>query len=435
MKKITKGIIGGALACVMACAFAAAGCGPKTYTITFDYNYTGAPAAMTQKVEDGALAAKPADPTRSGYTFDNWYTTSACTAAVDFTAAIHADATYYAGWSEAVTTYTVTAVVNGVSTQYTVKDGGTLSIETPTAEGKVFSGWFTDEDCTKAYDLSSPVTSNVTIYAGWLDFELKEGYVAIYYMMNDGSGSVYTVEQVKKDGRVLSTPAAPSRANYEFKNWYLEPECVNSFNSASYGKVSDTLYLYAAWNTTYTFEAEYTNLYNSEDEPRHFYGYSNDYFGEKAVLDGSEVDASNGYYVAGTYDNGQYIYFDIYSSKTVMDAQLTLRCSCEGGWFTVPLVFTPDNYTILVNGTALTSFQISLDNSKLELGSGSMLNFADCYISNITLKEGWNTIRFENNSDTKGQGGTLYCESPLLDCIKITTDATLTWNPVLSNVK
>lgn len=44
--------------------------------------------------------AKPADPTREGYTFGGWYTDEACTKAYDFSAAVTADMTLYAKWNK-----------------------------------------------------------------------------------------------------------------------------------------------------------------------------------------------------------------------------------------------------------------------------------------------------------------------------------------------
>lgn len=67
------------------------------YTVTFEVN--GGSAVDAQKVVSGAQATKPADPTRSGYTFKGWYSDSGLTTAFDFTAAITADTTIYAKWS------------------------------------------------------------------------------------------------------------------------------------------------------------------------------------------------------------------------------------------------------------------------------------------------------------------------------------------------
>ena len=48
-------------------------------------------------VANGSVA-KPADPTRKGYTFAGWYTDEACTEAYDFSVAVTADMTLYAKW-------------------------------------------------------------------------------------------------------------------------------------------------------------------------------------------------------------------------------------------------------------------------------------------------------------------------------------------------
>ena len=44
--------------------------------------------------------AKPADPTREGYTFAGWYTDEACTEAYDFSVAVTGDMTLYAKWTK-----------------------------------------------------------------------------------------------------------------------------------------------------------------------------------------------------------------------------------------------------------------------------------------------------------------------------------------------
>ncbi len=37
----------------------------------------------------------------------------------------------------------------------------------PTATGWLFTGWYTDKDCTTLYDFDTPVSSNLLLYAGW----------------------------------------------------------------------------------------------------------------------------------------------------------------------------------------------------------------------------------------------------------------------------
>ena len=37
----------------------------------------------------------------------------------------------------------------------------------PIKIGSVFTGWFTDAECTEMYNFLTPVTADITLYAGW----------------------------------------------------------------------------------------------------------------------------------------------------------------------------------------------------------------------------------------------------------------------------
>lgn len=68
------------------------------YTVTFNYNYTGAPSSTYVTVEEEDSVAKPTDPTRDGYTFTNWYTDKDCQAEYNFESEVKSNITLYAGW-------------------------------------------------------------------------------------------------------------------------------------------------------------------------------------------------------------------------------------------------------------------------------------------------------------------------------------------------
>ena len=148
---------------------------PDTYTVTFDANGHGtAPTAQT--VEDGKTATKPADPTASGWTFKGWYQDKTCSIPFNFATPITGNITLYAKWTEnggTVTpdTYTVTFDANGHGTApaaQTVEDGKTATKPAdPTASGWTFKGWYKDKDCKNAFDFSTPITGNITLYAKW----------------------------------------------------------------------------------------------------------------------------------------------------------------------------------------------------------------------------------------------------------------------------
>ena len=71
-------------------------------TVTFDSNQ--GTAVDSQLVAVGCKVAKPADPTKKGYTFSGWFTDKDCTKTYDFDAAVdntQPEFTLYAGWKAA----------------------------------------------------------------------------------------------------------------------------------------------------------------------------------------------------------------------------------------------------------------------------------------------------------------------------------------------
>ncbi len=64
----------------------------------------------------------------------------------------------------------------------TTADGKLVKPADPTRDGYTFSGWYTDEACTQAYDFIAPVTADLTLYAKWTKNAVNPGG-------NGGSGT------------------------------------------------------------------------------------------------------------------------------------------------------------------------------------------------------------------------------------------------------
>ena len=92
------------------------------------------------------------------------------------------------GNGQRVKRYTVTFDTNGkdaaMPDSQRVKEGkaATEPSTKPQCKGYTFGGWFTDAACTKAYDFSSPVTADMTLYAKWVKKAADNGN-------NGGSGT------------------------------------------------------------------------------------------------------------------------------------------------------------------------------------------------------------------------------------------------------
>lgn len=149
------------------------------YTVTFNVNGHGT-APSAQSVLIGKCAIKPSDPVASGYTFGGWYTSPTLTYTYNFATPVTADITLYAKWTNGSgsvstgnsTRYTVTFDTNGhgnAPAPQTVTSGRTASRPvTPSATGYIFGGWYTDRSLTQAYNFSTPVVGNLTLYAKWI---------------------------------------------------------------------------------------------------------------------------------------------------------------------------------------------------------------------------------------------------------------------------
>ena len=139
---------------------------PTTYhTVRF---YANNATYASQQVANGGYATEPTPPTRSGYTFAGWYLDSSTK--YDFNTPVTSSFTLYAGWRQnTVTNYTVTFYNQGsVYTTQTVASGSYATQPTsPTRSGYTFSGWYTSSALTTKYNFNTPVTSNLSLYAGW----------------------------------------------------------------------------------------------------------------------------------------------------------------------------------------------------------------------------------------------------------------------------
>lgn len=112
-------------------------------------------------------------------------------------------------------TYTISFVTNDGSKIENVTFGEDTkldSIGTPTKDGFVFGGWYTDPDLTKKFDLSKDLPQNdFTLYAKW--------NVQLEFVSNGGS----KVETVVGDPlKPFVMPQDPVREGFVFKGWYKD---------------------------------------------------------------------------------------------------------------------------------------------------------------------------------------------------------------------
>ena len=220
----------------------------KAWTVTF---MDGSTQYKQTVVTDGQTVAVPTAPAKEGYTFTGWYKDAACQNAYEFSTPVTDNLTLYAGWEkneEPITEWAVT-FMDG-NTQYAqtvVTDGQTVAAPTaPAKEGYTFTGWYTDEACTTAYDFNTPIKEDLTLYAGW---EKNEEPIAKWTVTFMSNGTTYKTLTVENDQSV-SKPSNPTRPGYTFTGWYQDNACTIPYRFGT--AVTSDLTLYAGWkrNTT-----------------------------------------------------------------------------------------------------------------------------------------------------------------------------------------
>jgi uncharacterized repeat protein (TIGR02543 family) len=144
---------------------------PKT--VSFESN--GGSSVESQTVYKGQQIKRPSDPSRSGYTFDAWYSDNGTFLQEwDFSVIPTGDITLYAKWNPDSGAFTITFDKNGGDidanpASITVNEGSLITAPEPPARADFnFAGWYTEAECINIWDFDTDtVTANITLYAKW----------------------------------------------------------------------------------------------------------------------------------------------------------------------------------------------------------------------------------------------------------------------------
>lgn len=149
---------------------------------------------------------------------------------------------------DASTTYTVIFDIhNGKQIETkSVQSGNNISEPTtPTRDGYTFGGWYTDNNYINLYDFSSPVTSNMTLYAKW--------NINNYVVSFDTMGGTSISNQIVSYRNRATEPPNPVKKGYYFAGWYVDDFFEDRFSFLTEIKSDRTIY--ALWSlepkTTY----------------------------------------------------------------------------------------------------------------------------------------------------------------------------------------
>ena len=181
------------------------------YSISFDTD-GGVPATIDTITQDyGTLVIKPADPTKTGYTFNGWYEDGAEEPYAINTIEAR-NVSLKAVWT--INQYSITFDSDGGSAVDTITQDYATTVVAPTStkEGHTFEGWYEDGQ-NIAYVFETIEDRNVSLKARWT--------INQYSISFDTDGGVpATIDTITQDyATSVVAPADPTKVGFVFLGW------------------------------------------------------------------------------------------------------------------------------------------------------------------------------------------------------------------------
>ncbi len=245
--------------------------GTQTYTITY-VSAAKAVASETYTVVSGRTLYVPteAEQTAVKLTFAGWYEDSDFTSAqvteIPANSGETGNRTFYAKWTAKVTfdSRNGGSPIESDPRIYNVDTAAAVKPANPTKTGATFVGWYTgtvsgsgaSETVTyssTAYDFTSKVTSDITLYAKWDSREIT--YVSPIELGTDYTTTTGAYKYYPATGWTSTEMPAPTHTGLTFAGWYedeafTEAKKVTSIASDTSGEKT----LYAKWTATVSFD-------------------------------------------------------------------------------------------------------------------------------------------------------------------------------------
>jgi uncharacterized repeat protein (TIGR02543 family) len=216
---------------------------PILHNVTYEEH--GGTTVPDATFVSGGTVTLPAKPTRTGYTFDGWFT--AQTGGTEYGATStppDGNLVVHAQWTR--DPFTVTYQEHGGTT---VSDsefvsGGTVTLPArPTRAGYTFDGWFTEQTGgTKYGATSTPPDGNLVVHAQWTQISANTVFTVTY----EEYGGTTVPNATFLSGGTVTLPPAPTRAGYTFDGWFTEQTDGTMFN-ASFSPPAENLVVHAQW--------------------------------------------------------------------------------------------------------------------------------------------------------------------------------------------
>lgn len=237
---------------------------PNTYTVTYEEH--GGSSVTDGSFTHGGSLTYPANPTRTGYSFQGWFTsdTGGTAQTASQVVAGNTSVTLHAQWTPV--TYSITYDTHGgsavVDGSYTI--GSTVTLpSTPTRDGYTFAGWFTTDTGGTALGAtySPPGTGAITVHAQWTANTLTVTY-------DTHGGSIINSGTTTTGSTINASPGTPTRAGYTFNGWFTAATGGTAITFPYTHGQTGNFTLHAQWtpNTTAPPDSSNTNTPSTSND-------------------------------------------------------------------------------------------------------------------------------------------------------------------------
>lgn len=240
-----------------------------------------------------------------------------------------------------------------------------LPVDNPTKTGYVFTGWYTDKDCTIPFE-GSTITEDITLYAGW-----RPAVYTIAFNANGGQGSMSSVTATYDVEVTLpSIGSNITRQYYVFKGWsksadgsgkvYADASTNKNFTDVD----GSTVTLYAVWEL-----GQYTVNFNANGGQGSM-SSQNIRCNTRTALS-QNTFTKEGYYLKGwaTSANGEVVYKDKQDVENISGSSTSITLYAVWGIQKLNVTFIVDgkyyNSTTVDWGTSVQDVIESMVNSAL----------------------------------------------------------------------
>ena len=412
-----------------------------SYSISYELNggtnASGNPVSYTAGASELPLSA----PTRAGYTFEGWYTTSSLsgTSVSAVPPAKVGDLVLYAKWK--AVSYTVLFDPNGGTgsqrTQAMTYDRqAALTANSFRKDGAAFAGWSTNPSATSfeysdrqaVVNLTAEAGKTVTLYAVWI----TNSYI-LALDANGGSGDMSSAGGIREYGKTYTLPACTfTREGYNFTGWatsargqavYSDGDTYSSLTNVN-GK---TVTLYAVWAahkysivfdgngaTSGTMRALENRTYGTSvtltSNSFRRTGYT--FTGWNTAPDGSGAAYSNRARQAN-FVSGDGAVLTLYAQWAPVSYKITYRNVTETDGNTNPSAYTPEDPTFALTGLSRAGYVFGgwFSDSRY---AGAVTQISRGTTGNLTLYAKWTPYSYTVVFDPNGGSGSM---DPLSNCL------------------